>query len=170
MLKKLLYTILFIALAAGSVYAYQKVGFTRKTAMFFQVVLGNETAMGQGHGGPQMGDNRGGEMANFQPPGGQTSSTDTQGSFSGPPSMAEGGENAAPAHMQQGQAPPSGSDGNGRPGGHGGSGGNISLSNVGLYTVIMSFMVMLTFFMDNWVRNFTRIRKNRIKPAFPLTI
>ena len=170
MLKKLLYTILFIALAAGTVYAYQKVGFTRKTAMFFQVILGDETAMGQGHGGPQMGDNRGGEMANFQPPGGQASGTDPQVSFSGPPSMAEGGANSAPANMQQGQGPPSGSGGNGRPGGHDESGANISLSNVGLFTVIMAFVVMLTCFMDNWFRNFTHMRKNRIKPAFPLTI
>jgi len=158
MLKKILYTVLFIVLATGAVYSYQKVDFSRKTVMFFQVFFGGENAMGGPGGAHPMGDNRGGEM---QLPGGQAMGAEPQqGNSEGQPAMGENGERSGPPNMQQGGNPPTRPEGNGGPGGHGGPGGaSVNLKTVGLYTVIMTFMTMLTVLLDNGIRSLKRARK-----------
>lgn len=158
MLKKILYTALFIALAAGTVYCWQKVDFNRKTAMFFQVAFGDENSMGMPGGPPPMGENRGGAMPFPEPPTGQEPGRDSQEGSPGLQPMGEGGERGAPPEFGQrgnpGERPP----GNGGPGGPP-PGGYISLRNVAKYTVIMAFVVMLTRFLDQLVLRVKRSRK-----------
>jgi hypothetical protein len=49
--------------------------------------------------------------------------------------------------------------GGGRVDRHGGPGSVISLERVGQYTIIAAFVVMLTCLLDQWYRNFSRLRK-----------
>lgn len=156
MLKKILLTALFIALAAGTVYSWQKVDFTRKTLMFFQQAFGDNNAMGGPGGTPPGGENRGGDMSRPQPPNGQEPGRDSREGRSGPPAMAEGGERGAPPDMAQGQQPGQRPPGGGGPGG---PGGYIRLGNVAKYTVIMAFFVMLTRMLDQSVLKMKRSRK-----------
>jgi len=130
MMKKILYSVLFIALAVGTVYSWQKLDFNRKTAMFFQVVFGDETSMGGPGGRPPMGDSQKGRP--------------------GASAMAEGGERGAPPDFGQGQQPGARPPGDAGPGGLGGPGGYVSLGEVAKYTVIMAFFVMLTRLLDQW--------------------
>jgi hypothetical protein len=159
MLKKIFYTVLFVALAVGTVYSWQKVDFSRKAIMFFQVVFGDENAMRGPGGQPPMGDNRGGDMSRPEPPNGQAMGPDSQEGRSGPPVMAEDGERGAPPQFGErgnpGERPAEG----GGPGGHGGPGGYISLRNVAKYTVIMAFFVMLTRLLDQLALRLKRSRK-----------
>lgn len=161
MLKKILYTVLFIVLAAGAFYSWQKVDFNRKTAMFFQVVFGGENSMGGPGGRPPMGENRGGDMSRPEPPAGQASGPGFQGgSPSGPSEMAEGGERGASSDFGRGENPGNRPAGNGGPGGHGAPGGNISLGNVAKFTVIMAFFVMLTRLLDRLVHRMKQFRQS----------
>jgi hypothetical protein len=159
MLKKSLLTVLFIALAVGAVYSWQKVDFNRKTAMFFQVVFGGENAMGGPGGRPPMEENGRGDMSRPEMPGGQTAGSDSQGTPSGPPEMMAGGERGAPPNFGQGGQPGARPEGGG-PGGPGGPGGYIQLRNVVKYTVIMAFATMLTYLLDRF-----RIRRSRSRKA-----
>jgi hypothetical protein len=159
MLKKILYTILFIALAWGTVYSWQKVDFSRKTAMFFQVVFGDENAMGGPGGRPPMGENRGGDMSRPEPSNDQEPGPNSQEGRSGPPAMAEGGERGMPPEFGQRGNPGAGPPGNGGPGSPGGPGGNISLGNVAKYTVIMAFVVMLARLLEQMVLKLKRSRQ-----------
>lgn len=153
MLKKVLYSILFIVLAAGAVYSYQKVDFGRKTAMFFQVAFGSGPEMGRGPGGPPMGENRGGEMSRPAQPSEQASDTDFQGA---PPAMGEGGERGAPPNFQQ-----EGNRGSGPPGGgmDRGPGSVISLGNVIAYTLILAFSVFIIRLLDRFIVKYSRSKQ-----------
>ncbi len=156
MLKKILTAVLFIALAAGTVYSWQRVDFSRKTAMFFQVVFGDQTSMGGPGGRPPMGENRGGDMSRQQPPNGWQQGRGSQGAPSAALSPRVGDENGnAPdfGQRQPGGRPPGGG-GPGR-----GPGGNVSLGNVAKYTVIMAFFVMFTCLLDRSLRKLSRSRR-----------
>jgi hypothetical protein len=157
MLKKIFITVLFIALAVGCVYSWQKVDFNRKTAMFFQMTFGGENSMGAPGGTPPMGENQGGDMSHPGPPNGQEQGRDSQGGPSGPPQMSEGGERGAPpdfANRGNAEARPAGPGGPG-----GGPGGYVSLDKVAMYTVIMAFFVMLTRMLDQMVLKTKRSRR-----------
>lgn len=161
MLKKILYTVLFIVLAGGAFYSWQKVDFSRKTAMFFQVVFGGENSMGGSGGRPPMGENRGGDMSRPESPDGQAARPDFQGGVPSESSeMAEGGERGAPPDFGRGENSGNRPPGNGGPGGHGAPGGNISLENVAKFTIIMAFFVMLTRLLDQAVQRMKRSRQS----------
>lgn len=156
MLKKILIAVLFIVLAAGAVYSWRSVDFNRKTAMFFQVVFGDENSMGGPGGRPPMGENRGGDMSRPEPPNSQEQGENSL-DRSGLPAMAEAGERGAPPDFGQGRQAGERPAGNGGPGG---PGGYISLRNVAKYTVIMAFFVMLTRLLDQSVLRMKRSRQS----------
>ena len=158
MLRKSLYSILFVLLAVGAFYSYQKVDFSRKTAMFFHVVFGSENAMGRGPGYPPMSENKGGESDRSGRLDGQGPGAIFQGGRSGHPPMGEGVERGAPPHFGREGGRGFGPHKGGR--GGRGTGSVISLGNVALYAVIMAFVVMIVRLLDWFVFRSRRTAKS----------
>ena len=163
MLKKLLYTVLFVVLASGAVYSWQKVDFNRKTAMFFQVVFGGENSMGGPGGRPPRGDIRRGDMSHPQPWSGQAMGAESQAAQSGlPQMMGKGGDRwGIPSDFKRRGHPGERFARHGGPRGGGEPGGYVSLGKVAKYTIIMAFITMLTILVDRGVRGISRSRKAR---------
>ena len=182
MLKKILYVLMVVVIVAGGVYSFQKVGFARKTAMFFQVWLGDGAAMGPG-GGHQMGGQpgQGGMPGGGQPGqgGSQQAGMPVQSGDqqAGMPGQAQQGAGQAQPEGATGQVssegrgtPPAmgsgqpgmqegGNRGNGPPGGMKGGpgGGYLSLRNVWQYTFIFAFFTLIAQVLDG------RSRRSRKK-------
>jgi hypothetical protein len=127
MIKKILYGVMVVIIVGGAVYSYSKVEFGKKTAMLFQIVLGDANSMG-GPGGvrPPREQNTGdGHAQGFRP---------------------EGGPGQAPSGERGGRPP----QGMGRDGGPGGR--IISVNKVIPYTFIFAFFILLTCVIEKTIK------------------
>ena len=150
MLKKILLTVLFVALATGTVYSWQSVDFSQKTARFFNVAFGDQSSMGNPRAPRTMAETNGGDMSRPGVP-------NRQEGRSNPSAMTEGsGRGASPDSAMNGRR------GGGPEGGGHGPGSIISLGNVAKYTVIMAFLAMLTYLSDQWIRKKKRVRRGTV--------
>jgi len=179
MLKKILYVLMVVVIVAGAVYSFQKVGFARKTAMFFQAWLGDGAAMGPG-GGHQMGGQpgQGGTQQGQMPGQGGTQQAmpgqggtqqampgqaQQSGSEQAQPEGTAGqvsaeGRGTPPAGGGQSGMQEGGNRGNGPPGGMKGGpgGGYVSLRNVWQYAFIFAFFTLIAQVLDGAVRKRSR--------------
>jgi hypothetical protein len=178
MIKKILYWIMVIVIVICAVYSYQNVQFGRKLSMLYQLASGNAAGPGgapQGGGqpgmrpgGPQQGMMPDGERGQIQP--GQTGSQppqmrqnmqegqspSTQGNTQGqPPNFQPGSEGG-----QRGNFQPVGREGGPQGGGPGGPPGGswykLSLRNIGPYTFILAFFVLITCVIEKSIGRFSR--------------
>jgi hypothetical protein len=132
MLKKIIYLALVIIIVAGAAYSYKKVDFRQKTAMlYFSLGFGSEDGTGALNGPP-------GGKKGF-PPGGKK----------GPPPTLS---------ATQGTAPPGGTIPQGERSmlRNPRTGKLISLNDVIAYTFILAFFVMVTRFLDLFIRKVCR--------------
>jgi hypothetical protein len=193
-IKIILYWIMVAAIVTGTVYSYQKVQFGRKIAMLYQLATGNTAMGGPGGGqpgmrpgGPQQGMRPGGEQGQMQP--GQTGSQpqemgqsmqegqapSAQGTTQGQPQMQGNAQGQFPGFQpggeggQRGNFQPGGREGGppgGGPGGPpGGSWYKISLRNVGPYTCILAFFVLITCVIEKSMKRFSRKKSAKVNNA-----
>jgi len=152
--KIILYWIMVAAIVTGAVYSYQKVQFGRKIAMLYQMATGN-TAMGGPGGGPpgggQMDMGRGGQPG-MRSEGGQRQFPGGEGGTQGPPQMGQDIQGGRPDFQEGGRQ-------GGPPGGMGPGGSKwykISLRNVGPYTCLLVFFILITCIIENCIKRFSR--------------
>jgi len=155
MIRKISYWIMVVVIVGGAVYSYSKVDFGRRTAMLFQMVLGDSNSMAGPGGGPQ-GGGRGPGMNPGQPPG--QNGAQGNGGSQGGPQVQGGAENQARGFQpgsEQGGRPPQGMGKGGGPGG-----GIISVRNVIPYTFIFAFFVLITCVIEKSINGFRMKRRS----------
>ncbi len=173
MVRHVLYTAVGICITAGALYAYQQVRFGERTVVFFRMVFADESELGTFRGRGNLERRR-----DFTTDSGGRREFLQDSTARPPRSQREGRRSRPPQQRGEGMTPPVGptderrsrppqDEGReerrarfsaelaGRRGGRG-RGPAVALEEVGYYTLILSFVVMVTYLVDGIARKATR--------------